>query len=140
MSKTIVILSAAMILLVPLGNLFSYSICGVDSIEALIYNNCRDGATIWIKVNNQPAVCQIVCLAANPIDPQGTCGVFPNWIGGKVYADRYSPYGFGFDPNTIEIARNTIEERQTTICGIADNPKAFDGGIWYIPFDLRGVR
>jgi hypothetical protein len=141
MSRTIVILSAVMILLIPLGSYLSaQDPCGKESIEAQIYNNCDGGVTKWIQSKNETSVCQIVCLAQKPEDPEKECGINPSWIGGTVYYDENDGYGFNFDPSTVVVAEVVAETYQTNICQIAANPKAYDGGTWYIPFDLRDIR
>jgi hypothetical protein len=141
MSRTIVILSAMLVLIVPLGNhLTAEEPCGVESIEAQIYNNCDGGVTKWIQTKNETSICQIVCLADDPEDPKEKCGIDPSWIGGTVYADESAPNGFYFDPSTVVVAEIVAETYQTNICQIAANPKGYDGGLWYIPFDLRGTR
>jgi hypothetical protein len=137
----ILIISLAVILLVPLGfYLSAQEPCKEESIEAQIYNDCDGGVTKWILSKNETSVCQIICLAQDPEDPEEKCGINPAWIGGTVYADENAPYGFDFDPSTVVVAEITAEALQTTICQIAANPKDYDGGLWYIRFDLRGTR
>ena len=141
MSRTLIMLLVASVLLIPLGiYLSAQEPCKEESVEALINNNCGGGASKWIAVKNEPTVCQIICLAQDPENPEKECGINPSWIGGTVYAEEGAEYGFNFDPSTVVIAEITAEGLQTNICQIADNPKAYDGALWYIPYDLREIR
>jgi hypothetical protein len=72
-------------------------------------------------------------------DPE-KCGITPVWIGGIVYADENAEYGFDFDAGTVVIAEITAETYQTNTCQIRENPKYYDGGLWYIPANFKDTR
>lgn len=112
--------------------------CDGDGIEVLNSDIC--GLDKWITVKDSATVCQIRCVVENPEDPGKTCGIDPHWIGGTVEADEYAEYGFNFDPATIEIAEIVAEAYQTTTCQIAEDPKGFSGGHWFIPVSFRDIR
>jgi hypothetical protein len=141
MSKTVAILSVAVILMVPLGAYLSaQEPCGVESIEAHIYNNCNGGEAKWIYIRNETTVCQVICLAQDPKDPEAECGINPSWIGGTVQIDENDRYHFNFDPKSVVLAETVPLAARTSICQIAANPKAYEGSTWYIPFNLLGTR
>ena len=135
MSRVVVVLMLTSILLIPVGiYLSAQEPCKEESVEALIDNSCGGGVSKWIAVKNEPTVCQIICLAQDPEDPEKECGINPSWIGGTVYADEGAEYGFNFDPSTVVIAEITAEGLQTTLHAIMQNPAQFaeNGTIWYV--------
>jgi hypothetical protein len=138
MSKT----SASIFLAIGLVLIISFGIsaqkfepCSGERIDVL--NNDICGAKKWITVDDSVTICQILCL--QDADPE-KCGINPSWIGGKVYADEGAEYGFNFEPESVRIAEITAEAYQTTTCQIAENPKYYDGGTWYIPYDITEVQ
>ncbi len=139
MKKTVVII------LMTAGVLFAFAICLADlepcednPIEVFNEDDC--GISKWIEVKDSLAICQLLCLKEKPDDPADKCGVYPSWIGGKVIFDEGLPQMFKFDPATIVIAEITPEGMQTNTCQIAENPKDYDGGMWYIPYNVTDWR
>jgi hypothetical protein len=112
--------------------------CEGEAIEVLNVDICE--AEKWIAVEDSATICQIMCVVENPEDPGKACGINPSWIGGTVEADEEAEYGFNFDPATVEIAEIVAEVLQTTTCAIAEDPKGFSGGRWFVPADLREIR
>jgi hypothetical protein len=117
---------------------FAQEPCEGEGIDVLNIDICE--AEKWITVKDSATVCQIICVVENPEDPGKVCGIDPQWIGGIVEADEEAEYGFSFDPATVEIAELVAEAYQTTTCQIAEDPKGFSGGRWFVPADFREIR
>lgn len=135
---TLGILLAAMTVLAFGQIAFAEEPCAGEGIEVLNADIC--GAEMWITVKDSATVCQVICVVENPEDPGKTCGIDPSWIGGTVEADENAEYGFYFIPETVEIAEIVAETYQTTTCAIAEDPKGFSGGRWFVPADLREIK
>jgi len=136
MSRTsvITILSAALILSISIC-LSALEPCSGDPIEVLNDDIC--GVKKWIDVEDSVTICQILCLKDG--DPE-KCGINPAWIGGTVLFDEGAEFGFNFDPATVIIAELVAEAYQTTTCQIKDDPKYYDGGTWYIPYNITEIQ
>ncbi len=109
--------------------------CEGGPIEAVNDDPCE--LKKWIGVEDSTTVCQILCLME--MDPE-KCGINPSWIGGKVIFDEQAEYGFYFDPATVIIAEIVAETYQTNTCQISEDPKYYDGGTWYIPYNIVEVN
>ncbi len=139
MNKTHVVLLLTFVMMFAAGgSLLAQEPCSGDPIEALNADPC--GLEKWIAVEDSATICQIKCLAEKPEDPTKECGINPSWIGGTVQFDEKAELGFNFIPSTVIIAEVTAEAYQTTTCAIAENPKNFDGGLWYVTFNLKDVK
>ena len=132
----ITILTAALILLISICLLAQkLEPCEGEPIMALNDDIC--GVKKWIAVEDSVTICQILCL--KDADPE-KCGIDPSWIGGKVMFDEEAEYRFNFDPATVVIAEIVAETYQTTTCQIAENAKYYDGGTWYIPYNIIEIE
>jgi hypothetical protein len=120
------------------GNVLAQEPCSGEPIEVLNSDPC--GLEKWIAVEDSVTICQIKCVFDNPEEPGEKCGIDPSWIGGTVQFDEEAELGFNFIPSTVIIAEVTAEAYQTTTCAIAENPKEFDGGLWYVHFDIRDIK
>ena len=139
MKKTIAIILATS------SVLFAFAICLAElepceykPIEVLNEDDC--GQSKWISVTDSLTCCQILCLVAGPEDPTKECGIDPSWIGGTVVFDEGAELMFYFEPSTVEIAEIVAEALQTNLCQIAENPKDFDGGRWFVPYNIVDVK
>ena len=135
MKKSLIIILAASAVLI------TFAIClaeleSCDDYPIEVYNVDPCGISKWIMVEDSLAVCQLLCLKDMPEDPADKCGVYPSWIGGTVIFDEGAENSFKFDPATIIIAEITPEGMQTNFCQIAENPKDYDGGFWYVPYNV----
>jgi len=117
---------------------FAQEPCEGEGIDVLNIDICE--AEMWITAKDSATVCQIICVVENPEDPGKVCGIDPSWIGGIVEADEKAENGFYFVPETVEIAEVVAEALQTTTCAIAEDPKGFSGGRWFVPAEFREVR
>jgi hypothetical protein len=136
--KIHVVLLLIMILVLVAGSALAQEPCSGDPIEVLNADFC--GLEKWIAVEDSATICQIKCLVEKPEDPGKECGINPSWIGGTVEFNEGAELGFNFIPRTVIIAEITAETYQTTTCAIADNPKEFDGGLWFVPIDLKDIK
>jgi hypothetical protein len=136
---------AIAVILATSSVLFAFAICLAElqpceykPIEVLNENSC--GQSKWISVTDSLTNCQILCLVGRPEDPTKECGINPSWIGGTVVFDERAELMFYFEPSTVEIAEITAEALQTTLCQIAENPKYFDGGRWFVAYNVVDVK
>lgn len=126
------------VLLPVAGRLMAQEPCDGDPIQVLNADPCK--LSKWIDIKDSVTICQALCILEYPEDPQEKCGIYPSWIGGTVVADENAEDGFYFEPETVRIAEIVIEIYQTTTCAIAEDPKGFNGGTWFVPCNLVEKR
>lgn len=131
-------LLAAFITLLMAGSLLAFNDCSGQPIKA--YNDDPCGLTVEISVEDSATACQIRCVFDHPANPGIFCGIDPQWIGGRVELDPTAEFGFIFVPETVVIAEIVIEQVQTSVCKIAENPKAFSGSNWFVPYNVGLIK
>ena len=134
----VVLLLTLILMLAPSSILLAQEPCEVEPFEVLNVDPCD--LSKWIAVEDSATLCQIKCVFDNPEEPGDKCGIKPSWIGGTVEANEEAEHGFNFIPSTVRIAEITAEALQTTLCAMAENPKEYDGGLWYVHYDVQDIK